>query len=192
MSQAIDLAQLLEEVRHLTKSTKPALVAIDGMSGAGKSTLARLLHDQFGGQVLHMDDFFLQPHQRTPERLAETGGNVDYERFVQEVLKPLKGREEMSYRAFDCKTLSFKGPVVLEPAPLWIVEGCYCLHPKIDLPYDLSLFLEIAPLLQLQTIEKRNGPEMAKRFKETWIPMENLYFETFAIRDKCHWIMKRA
>ena len=32
-----------------------------------------------------MDDYFLQPYQRTEERLAEPGGNVDYERFKEEI-----------------------------------------------------------------------------------------------------------
>jgi hypothetical protein len=31
--------------------------------------------------LFHTDDFFLQPHQRTRERLESVGGNIDYERF---------------------------------------------------------------------------------------------------------------
>ena len=33
-----------------------------------------------------MDDFFLQPKQRTKERLEQAGGNVDYKRFKKEIV----------------------------------------------------------------------------------------------------------
>lgn len=35
------------------------------------------------------DDFFLRPEQRTPERLAEPGGNLDRERMKSEVIDRL-------------------------------------------------------------------------------------------------------
>ena len=53
-----------------------------------------------------MDDFYLQPHQRTEERLAEPGGNVDRERFLQEVLIPLHEGHDAVYRVFDCQILA--------------------------------------------------------------------------------------
>ena len=68
---------------------KPLLIAIDGKCGSGKTTLGFYLKRQFDANLFHMDDFFLQDSQRTEERLAETGGNVDYERFREEVLKSL-------------------------------------------------------------------------------------------------------
>ena len=61
-------------------------VAIEGSSATGKSTLAALLSRIYNCNVFHMDDFFLQPHQRTPERFAQPGGNVDYERFRAQLL----------------------------------------------------------------------------------------------------------
>ena len=61
-------------------------IAVDGMSGSGKSTLAKLLTGLYGCNVFHMDDFFLQPFQRVPERFHEPGGNVDYERFKTQVI----------------------------------------------------------------------------------------------------------
>ena len=64
----------------------PVLVALDGRCGAGKTTLARRLQTELGCRVFHMDDFFLRPEQRTAERLARPGENVDHERFLAEVL----------------------------------------------------------------------------------------------------------
>lgn len=63
---------------------KEILLAIDGGSAAGKTTLGKLLEQRYACNVFHMDDFFLRPMQRTKERLAELGGNVDRERFFTE------------------------------------------------------------------------------------------------------------
>ena len=59
------------------------IVAIDGKCTSGKTTLAGRLAEIYDCNVFHMDDFFLRPEQRTAERFAEVGGNVDYERFQE-------------------------------------------------------------------------------------------------------------
>ena len=64
-------------------------VVIEGSSASGKTTLAEMLREIYGCTVFHMDDFFLRPEQRTSDRYAQIGGNVDYERFLYEVLIPL-------------------------------------------------------------------------------------------------------
>ena len=33
------------------------LIAIDGKTGAGKTTISKFLHQKFGGNLIHMDDF---------------------------------------------------------------------------------------------------------------------------------------
>ena len=62
-------------------ATGPFTVAIEGGSASGKTTLSQLLETIYDCTIFHMDDFFLQPHQRTPLRYAEVGGNIDRERF---------------------------------------------------------------------------------------------------------------
>ena len=49
------------------------LIAIDGNCAAGKTTLAARLQKDLGGNVFHMDDYYLQSRQRTENRLKETG-----------------------------------------------------------------------------------------------------------------------
>lgn len=80
------------------------LIAIDGRCAAGKTTFATHLQGLWDCNMFHMDDFFLRPSQRTPGRLREPGGNVDYERFLGEVLVPLRKGEPFSYCPYDCKT----------------------------------------------------------------------------------------
>ena len=78
--------QLLEEK---SGSEESLLVAIDGRCGSGKTTLGKYLKQIFDCNLFQMDDFFLRMEQRTPERLKEPGGNVDYERFEETVLRPI-------------------------------------------------------------------------------------------------------
>ena len=80
---------LFQAIDALLQRQGRARIAIDGNSGAGKSTLGALLAGVYGGNLYHMDDFFLPPQRKTRERLAEPGGNVDRERFFAEVLSRL-------------------------------------------------------------------------------------------------------
>ena len=161
------------------------LLAIEGGAAAGKSTLAQLLNHVYDCSVAHMDDFFLRPEQRTAQRLEEAGGNVDRERFLQEILLPLSRGEAVQYRRYNCGTGAIEDPKPLSVTPLTVVEGAYSMHPELRDHYDLSLFLKIAPKLQRQRIMGRNSPPMQQRFFEEWIPMEQRYFEVLQVEDAC-------
>lgn len=156
------------------------LIAIDGSCAAGKTTLANRLKTLFDCNVIHMDDFFLRPEQRTEERLAEPGDNVDYERFWQEVLLPLLAGEAFSYRPFDCSTGSLKEPVAVAPKRITIIEGTYSHHPYFGKPYDLKVFLQVSEDIRKQRILQRPA-FLHRRFFEEWIPMEQQYFANFSI-----------
>ena len=160
-------------------------VALDGRSASGKSTLSKLLEEIYGCTVFHMDDFFLRPEQRTDERFAQIGGNIDHERFLEDVLLPLNEGKNINYRRFDCSEMKLLSPVSIIPSDLIVTEGVYSMHPEMAEYYDFSVFLEISPDLQKSRILKRNSPEIAKRFFDEWIPLENRYFEYEKIKDKC-------
>ena len=158
------------------KTGKQIVIAIDGNCTAGKTTLASVLKNEYDCNVFHMDDFFLRLEQRTVERYAQPGGNVDYERFQEEVLIPLKKGSAFSYRPFSCKTFSLSDAVEVTPKALNIVEGTYCLHPYFGDVYDLKLFLSIDSELQRERIYQRPR-HVQGRFFTDWIPMEKLYFD---------------
>ena len=81
---------LKKRIDDLLKTGDQIVIAIDGNCTAGKTTLASVLAKEYDCNVFHMDDFFLRPEQRTAQRYAQPGGNVDYERFREEVMIPLK------------------------------------------------------------------------------------------------------
>ena len=165
-----------QHIDRLLNQQESVVVAIDGKCTSGKTTLASLLADVYDCNVFHMDDFFLRPEQRTPERFAEIGGNVDYERFAEELLTPLKAGEPFSYRPFDCSTFTLAQPVSVQPKKLTIIEGTYSHHPYFDDPYDLKILLTVTEDLQRQRVLERPA-FLHSRFFESWIPMENRYFE---------------
>jgi hypothetical protein len=160
-------------------------VAIDGPSGAGKSSLASWLQRVYGDcEVFHMDDFFLPPERKTEERLKTPGGNVDWERFRDEVIFSLEKGKPFSYRPYDCCTCTLKEPVTVTPRRLNIVEGVYSHHPALREAYDMSFFLSIGKKEQSERILLRNGKLMHKRFMKEWIPLEDLYFREMCIVGK--------
>jgi len=176
---------LFAAVDQMISGSSPVTLAIDGSSATGKSTLAALLSRVYDCNVFHMDDFFLQMHQRTPERFAEPGGNVDYERFREEVLLPLSEHRPFSYRPFSCATMSLSALVHVVPKQLNIVEGAYSMHPALSGFYDFSVFLKIDAQTQAERILKRNGEQMLDRFIHEWIPLEKCYFKHFDIENQC-------
>ena len=167
-----------------------ALVAIDGSCTSGKTTLAAALQSEYPCQVIAMDDFFLRPSQRTPERMAQVGGNVDYERFQEEVLSPLRSGHPACYRPYCCRTGTLLEPVTVEPRGLIVIEGSYSQHPYFGNPYDLRIFLEHTPSLQRERVLQRPA-HLQKKFFELWIPMENAYFEAFQIAEKADLILEQ-
>ena len=181
----LQLERLFEKIEELLQQKNNIIVTIEGSGASGKTTLGRRLEEKFQCVVLHMDDFFLRPEQRTKERLSEPGGNVDRERFFEEVVSPLSRSETIEYRRFDCSTFTLLPAVKIEPDRLTIVEGAYSTHPELGKYYDLSVFMNISRELQKKRILKRNTPDKAERFFREWIPMEQKYFDTFHIKEKC-------
>ena len=177
------MKRITDRIDALLERGGNVVVAIDGSCTAGKTTLADRLKTEYDCNVIRMDDFFLRPEQRTLQRFQEIGGNVDYERFQEEVLTQLRQGRAFSYRPYDCSTGSLKAPVQVQPKQLTIVEGTYSQHPYFGDVYDLRIYLRVSEELRHQRILAR--PEfLHKRFFEEWIPMEQRYFETFAIGEK--------
>lgn len=161
------------------------LIAIDGKCASGKTTLGYYLNKLYESNLFHMDDFFLQNYQRTDERLSEVGGNVDYERFKEEVLDNVIKKKDVKYRPFSCIERRIIDGFVVKQKRINIIEGSYSMHPYFNNCYDLKVFTDISDEKQLENIEKRNGAEKLVKFREEWIPKENAYFEKFNIKNGC-------
>ena len=155
------LLPLLAAIDRALGSKPRMLLAIEGGSASGKSTLAELLTGIYPDAALfHADDYFLRPEQRTPERFAQPGGNMDRERLEAEILAPLSRGGDVVYRPFDCETMSLSEPRRSRAARLNIVEGAYSLHPSLETVLRPVGFPgRSSPESQRRRVLERNGPE---------------------------------
>ena len=176
---------IIAQIHLLMEEKERVIIAVDGRSASGKTTLTRYLKTKLDCNLIHMDDFFLLPKQRTKERRATPGENVDHERFLEEVMIPLEQGKPFAYRPFSCSTGTLAEPVEGVPKKITIVEGAYSCHKKLWDYYDLHIFITIDQQRQIQRIIKRNGEEKAKQFEALWIPFEERYIEAFDIENRC-------
>ncbi|MBR3504605.1 MAG: hypothetical protein IKO07_10265 [Clostridia bacterium] len=179
---------LFAAIDGLLESKGRARVAIDGRCASGKTTAAALIARVYGAQLFHMDDYFLPFERKTPERLAQPGGNVDWERFRVEVLDHMD-EESFAYRPYNCFTGALDEPAVTRRRPVQLVEGAYSLHPAMAGDYDLRVMMDIDTALQRERIRRRN-PDKYDRFVNEWIPMENHYLAAFGIEATCDIILR--
>ncbi len=180
---------VLHGIDRILQSKERVLIAIDGRCASGKTTLADKLNDELICNVIHMDDFFLRPEQRTDARYGEPGGNVDRERFSAEVLQPWLGGKEFSYRPFDCRTMTLGSPITVKPNRVTVIEGTYSCHPELWEFYDLHIFLTAAPEKQLARLAKRKGANI-QMFRDKWIPLEEKYFAEYAPQSRCELVFE--
>ena len=185
VKHSFSLIALYRELTQLLARGERTVIAIEGRCASGKSSVAGWLSRRFGIPVVHMDHFFLRPEQRTRERLAGPGENVDHERLREEVLEPLAAGKAVSYRPYSCQTGTLDEPIALEPSPVVLVEGSYSCHPALWDYYDRRVFLSVDPEEQLRRIEARDGREQLQTFREQWIPLEERYFSAFQVEERC-------
>ena len=184
------LLPLLCRIDALTRTRTRVIVAIDGPCASGKTTLAALLSRLYDADTLHMDDYFLRPQQRTAERLARPGENVDHERFLTDALMPLAEGKPYLAQRYDCHTQTLLPGETRAPRAVTIVEGSYSLHPSLAPHYTLRVLLRIDAPSQRERILRRNGPDMLERFTSLWIPLENEYLAATGAARRCDLLLR--
>ena len=193
-SELFPILQRLNAVwQKCNEEERPMVIAIDGRAGAGKTTFSRNLRRLLNGgakALVQMDDFFLPKELRSEERLASAGGNIHYERFIEEVLPNIGKKEPFKYRYFDCCTMDYGGEERVESPTLRVVEGSYSHHPAFGEYANFKIFLDIDPEVQNERICCREVSYIAERFQNEWIPMEEHYFDTYRIREKADFVMR--
>lgn len=173
----------------LEKDKNPILISLEGSAASGKTTLAGRLAEELDCNIWHLDDYFLRTCQRTEERLSEVGGNVDYERFKEEIVDKILARETVTFQKFDCNRMDLEEPKTVPYKRLNIMEGIYSTHPYFGDIYDLKIFIDIDPVEQERRIRIRNAGEWGEKFFTIWIPKEQKYLKKFDVRSKADIIL---
>ena len=81
--------------------------------------------------------------------------------------------------------MSIQSPSLIPYKSFNVIEGSYSMHSSLQKYYDFSVFLTLNKEEQIERLKKRN-PNMLNNFIQRWIPLEELYFNTFSIQDKCN------
>lgn len=165
---------LFDRIDVLKKTKKRVIIAIDGPCASGKSTFTLDLCKRLDCNVFYMDDYFLPQSMKTKARLATIGGNVHYERILNELFRNIT-KETIIHQKFNCLTEELEEKVTTKLKEIVIVEGSYSLHKKLQRFYDLKILLTIEDDVQIDRLRKRNE-RLLPRFINEWIPLEKKYF----------------
>lgn len=166
------------------------VIAIDGRAASGKTSFAELLSKHINACVIHTDDFFRPRDPSGSLRLSEFEGNFDLDRFKSEVADRFNSETGFQYGVFNCKKGIITEIKTVPPRSVCIVEGAYCLCPKLGDYADVKLFFDVSPNTQKQRIRLRNGEEALKTFLSVWIPAEERYISHYDIQNNCDIIIK--
>ena len=85
----------------------PAIISIDGPCGSGKTTIASEIENEFGYNILHMDDFYLPFYERDKNWMNIVAGHMDFERLISNVIVPYKNKCKTKYISYDCHSDKF-------------------------------------------------------------------------------------
>lgn len=180
----IDYMKGIEFVYKQIQNNERILICVEGPCASGKTTFSNILHELFSLTIFHMDDYFLQPFQRVPERLEEIGGNVDYERVKKEIFDPWFKQENIVYQRYNCQTLKLEEPIHVPYKDIMVIEGSYSCHPYFKEFDTRKLWIDLDTDEQINRLEKRSK-NLLERFIKEWIPKENVYFKEYDIRSTC-------
>lgn len=180
MSSNIEKIKKIIEEKHLNA---PAVIAIDGPCGGGKSTLAAEIEKEFGFNILHMDDFYLPFQKREKDWMNVIAGHMDFERLIENVLKPYKESRKTNYISYDCHSDKYLQEIPIDLDKILVIEGSYTSHPMLDKYVNLKIFVDIEKDEQERRLTKRN-PDVVDKFLSMWVPFENRYFEELKIKEK--------
>lgn len=147
------------------------IIALEGGCASGKSTIAQNLKDI---TIIDVDDFFLSKDKKTPERLSEIGGNIDYELY-EECLKKIKPNCTITYKVFNCQTNSYCDKTITIKNKVLLV-GVYSYHERVRKYITKLLVLLVDKNTQLGRLKERKLYDM---FINVWLPLETIYYDSF-------------
>ena len=97
----------------------------------------------------------------------------------------------VSFRRFDCHSLTLLPPVAVAPSPLAVVEGSYSLHPALQTDFAVRVFVTCPPDVQAARLRAREGIRYAN-FVQRWIPLEEGYFAAHDPAARCNFVLDTA
>lgn len=141
IASAVAAERLTEIIRGESSGMAHYYVAVDGANEAQIAALAGEISRRLSGFVIPTDAFLLPARNLTPERAAAPGGAFDYERFTREVARPFLSKKLPVYGVYSERVRGTVERVQTPECGVYLVAGCYALHPEIPDFYDLRIVL---------------------------------------------------
>jgi uridine kinase len=140
-------------------------IGIDGFGAAGKTELAVEIAAMLpGSSVVQVDDFS-RPGLR----------GWDRQRFVSQLLEPLLASRTARYQRWDYLADRGLDWVEVGPGSPVIVEGVSATDVRLPVPWDITVWLEVADAERRRRILERDGEAMLERWEVDWWPSEQAY-----------------
>ncbi|WP_238343060.1 4-amino-4-deoxy-L-arabinose transferase [Nocardioides cynanchi] len=153
------------------------LVCVDGPAGSGKTTLADEVAGLADAPVVHMDDLF-----------EGWGGLPRVGDQLGTLLRPLAEGRAGSYRRWDWRGSRWAEAVLVEPAPLLVLEGVGSgALAHADLVTVLA-WVEVPSDLRRQRGLERGGVGVAEHWQE-WAAAEQALFTRDRIRERADLVL---
>jgi uridine kinase len=148
------------------------LVAVDGRGGSGKTRLAAYLPNLLKDFTFIEGDDYFEPNDD-----PRTWGDFNDDRFIEDVIKPLKSGPIFHYRPYD-----YDNQVILEGRLINIEKGlCLerCYSFAFDLDWDLKIWVETPRDICLERgLARDNDIGMDRAlvaWRDVWQPREDVY-----------------
>jgi uridine kinase len=194
------LCRLAEAVGSVTV-THPVRVGVDGPPAAGKTTLADELAVVLrarGREIIRatIDDFLFPRAQRYRRGEYSAEGcyfeTHDYAALNRVLLDPLGpgGDRRFQHAVYDRRTdTALSPPVTTAPADaVLLFDGVFLLRPELIDRWELRIFVstafaETVDRAMLREQEVLSGAEVDRRWRDRYIPAQQLYFATVRPTD---------
>ena len=151
---------------------RPVVIAIDGPSCAGKSILATAVALRTGGAVVEGDDFYrtmlpklsvAQCNQMSDAAVVHAV--IDWERFRDEALLPLRARQPATFQPYDWDADNGRlaPPKTIPAADVIILDGVYAARPELADLVDVAVYLGVDPQTRARRyLERHNDPDWVR------------------------------
>lgn len=161
MAEPVDvIADLVEAL----PSDRTRWVAVDGGGASGKTTFAERLAVRLGAVVVHGDDF-----------AARGLPTWDHDRFLRQVVRPLAAGHSSVYEVWGWGASSPGGNVSIPAGGIVVVEGVSVTDSRVDVPWDVIVWLDVARDVRLARALARDGEAMRSVWEDDWLPSEDAW-----------------
>ncbi len=149
------------------------LVCLDGPAGSGKTTWAAgIAMLAPNARVVHMDDLY-----------AGWSGLPGVDAQLEDLLLPLAEDRPGSYRRYDWLAGEFAERVVVDPAPLLVVEGVGCGAARFAPLVTVLAWVEAPEDVRMERGIARDGDAFAPHW-EQWAADEDVMFAHERTRER--------